>query len=129
MKQKHYGLYKYFHPKNIITNLSMFFISIFTTNTVQLNTEFDTEYINFPFDTNAKYLVKNFVAKKFHNLVLITLDSPGYLKKIRESMIKTFKSKCQESLDRKPIILDSLLVSARTGFNIEYLISMIFKNW
>merc|ERR1712223_686211 len=60
---------------------------------------------------------------------LLPQDSSGYLKKIRESMIKTFTAKCQESLDRTPIVLDSILVSARTGFNIEYLISMIFKNW
>ena len=60
---------------------------------------------------------------------LIPQDSHGHLKKIRESMIKTFTSKCIESLDRKPIVLDSLLVSARTGFNIERLINLIFKNW
>ena len=60
---------------------------------------------------------------------LIPQDSQGHLKKIRESMIKTFTSKCIESLDRKPIVLDSLLVSARTGFNIERLINLIFKNW
>jgi GTP-binding protein EngB required for normal cell division len=60
---------------------------------------------------------------------LIPQDSHGHLKKIRESMIKTFTTKCLESLDRKPIVLDSLLVSARTGFNIERLINLIFKNW
>ena len=60
---------------------------------------------------------------------LLPQDSIGYLKRIRESMIKTFTKKCVESLDRKPIVLDSLLVSARTGFNIEHLINKIFKNW
>ena len=60
---------------------------------------------------------------------LLPQDSQGYLKRIQNSMVKTFMAKCQESLDRKPIVLDSILVSARTGFNIEYLITKIFRHW
>ena len=60
---------------------------------------------------------------------LLPQDSTNYLKRIRESMEKNFVKKCRESLDRKPIFLDSILVSARTGYNIELLISKIFKHW
>ena len=60
---------------------------------------------------------------------LLAQDSYDYLENVKKVMVKTFVKKCQESLDRKPIILDSILVSARTGYNIEWLITKIFSNW
>ena len=60
---------------------------------------------------------------------LLPQDSPNYLKRIRESMERTFVQKCKEGLDRKPVFLESILVSARTGYNVELLISKVFQHW
>ena len=47
---------------------------------------------------------------------LLPQDSQGYLKRIQNSMVKTFTAKCQESLDRKPIVLDSIWKKKQVGF-------------
>jgi hypothetical protein len=83
---------------------------------------------------------------------LLPQDCPKYLSNVRKAMEKSFFQKCKESgkinvrvdiqiyenlikimnflgLGFTPRIFESILVSARTGFNIEYLVSKIFKFW
>ena len=60
---------------------------------------------------------------------LLPQDSFGYISTIQDSMVRTFKQKCKTEAELDPKLLDSILVSARTGFNIEKLITMVFKHW
>ena len=70
---------------------------------------------------------------------LLPADSKYYLKRIEQSMVKTFKEKClkyqkEHSQDSSgaimvPEIVKSLLVSARTGYNVEVLIDKIYTYW
>ena len=60
---------------------------------------------------------------------LLPQDTFPYLENIEKAMVKGFLKKCKQDLNRKPTFLESILVSARTGYNVEYLITMIFKNW
>lgn len=60
---------------------------------------------------------------------LLPQDCDGYLENIQDSMVRTFLAKCNDSLDRKPILLDSVLVSARTGYNVEQMITLVIKHW
>ncbi len=61
---------------------------------------------------------------------LLPQDSYHHLQNVKSSMLKNFVKKCRLSgLKHKPVVLDSVLVSARTGFNLEWLITLIFKNW
>ena len=56
-------------------------------------------------------------------------DSHNHVSQIKKSMVQTFLEKCKDSLNQSPKILDSIVVSARTGYNIEKLITLIFKHW
>ena len=60
---------------------------------------------------------------------LLPQDSFHYISTIQHSMVKTFKQKCKFENEVDPKLLDSIVVSARTGFNIEKLITMVFKHW
>ena len=62
---------------------------------------------------------------------LLPQDSHKYLTQVEESMVQNFFKKCKQSDDLtfEPNLLDRILVSARTGFNVEKLISMIFRHW
>ena len=70
---------------------------------------------------------------------LLPADSNIYLKRIEHSMVKTFKEKClkyhSENADKLhgqkeiPEIVNSILVSARTGYNVEVLIDKIYSYW
>ena len=70
---------------------------------------------------------------------LLPADSNQYLKRIEQSMVKTFKEKCskyceEHTIDmnpgvKTPEIVSSILISARTGFNVEVLIDKIYSFW
>ena len=60
---------------------------------------------------------------------LLPQDNYEYISNIRNSMVETFIHKCKDQNGQTPKMLDSIVVSARTGFNVEKLISLIFKNW
>ena len=70
---------------------------------------------------------------------LLPADSNLYLKRIEQSMVKAFKEKCLEyhydhvkelnNTKEIPEIVHSILVSARTGYNIEVLIDKIYSFW
>ena len=70
---------------------------------------------------------------------LLPADSKGYLKTIETAMVQTFKEKCATHFEdscfepnnekHMPEVFSSLLVSARTGFNIEVLIDKIYSFW
>ena len=60
---------------------------------------------------------------------LLPQDCHKYTVNIEKSMMQTFQQKCKESNHEATEIVDSILVSARTGYNIEKLISMVLKNW
>lgn len=60
---------------------------------------------------------------------LLPQDSDNYLDRIQHSMVKSFYKKCHQSSGNSPKLLDSMLVSARTGYNIEWLITRLFLLW
>ena len=69
---------------------------------------------------------------------LLPADSKYYLKRIEKSMVNTFKKKCEKYINEErdpsgeysvPEIETSLLVSARTGYNVEVLIDKIYSFW
>lgn len=62
---------------------------------------------------------------------MLPQDSPNYLKRIEASMKKTFLEKCSRELPPEvlPSIVSTVLVSARTGYNVEKLVSMLFRRW
>ena len=51
-------------------------------------------------------------------------DSQKYLKQVEDSMRQSFRKKCLAN-GIKPPRLDSCLISAKTGFNIEGLIDKV----
>ena len=59
---------------------------------------------------------------------LMPQDSAKYLRQIENSVRKNFRKKCINS-GSKPPKLDSVLISAKTGFNVEYLIDKIYRIW
>ena len=61
---------------------------------------------------------------------LLPQDSTSYLTRVEKSLKSVFLEKCNNGLiTHDPDIVSSVLVSARTGFNIEKLIDMVFSNW
>ena len=61
---------------------------------------------------------------------LLPQDCNKYTVNIKNSMIQTFEQKCKESNQHGASeIVDSILVSARTGYNMEKLINLVLKNW
>ncbi len=61
---------------------------------------------------------------------LLPQDSRDYLKRVEKSMKSVFLEKCNQGLiTHEPDVVSSVLVSARTGFNIEKLINMIYASW
>lgn len=61
---------------------------------------------------------------------MLPQDSDNYLKRIRESMKKVFLEKCNNGyIKYDPDIVSSILVSARTGYNVEKLIDLIYTAW
>ncbi len=61
---------------------------------------------------------------------LLPQDSVDYLKRVEKAMKAVFLQKCNDGLiSYEPDIIDSCLISARTGFNVEALIDIIYKSW
>lgn len=61
---------------------------------------------------------------------LLPQDSSDYLKRVQKSMEKAFLEKCNSGpIQINPRVVSSILVSARTGFNMEDLVSRVFKSW
>ena len=67
---------------------------------------------------------------------LLPADSKYYLKRIEKSMVNTFRKKCEKYINEErdlsddysvPEIETSILVSARTGYNVEVLIDKIYS--
>jgi len=59
---------------------------------------------------------------------LLPQDSQKYLKQVEDSMRQSFRKKCLAN-GIKPPRLDSCLISAKTGFNIEGLIDKVYRLW
>ncbi|TRY71077.1 hypothetical protein TCAL_01172 [Tigriopus californicus] len=61
---------------------------------------------------------------------LLPQDSSDYLKRVQKAMDKAFLEKCNSGpVQINPRVVSSILVSARTGFNMENLVSRVFKSW
>ena len=62
---------------------------------------------------------------------MLPQDSSKYLNRVAESLKKTFLAKCKENSKhfREPNIVATCLVSARTKFNIEHMISQVYRSW
>ena len=70
---------------------------------------------------------------------LLPADSKDYLKRVEQSMLQTFKEKCaryfrENAIESNeeflmPEIASTVLISARTGFNVEWLITKIYSFW
>ena len=61
---------------------------------------------------------------------LLPQDSDKYLKRIEDAMVKTFLEKCRQGEQIwDPKFFSSCLISARTKYNIENLVSKVFKAW
>ena len=61
---------------------------------------------------------------------LIPQDSNKYLKQVKRSLKETFLKHCEAgAIKYDPEILSTMLVSARTGYNMEELVTTIFASW
>ena len=62
---------------------------------------------------------------------LLPQDSPGYLLRVEAAMRDAFMTKCNTGgmITYDPKDISSILVSARTGFNIEALVNLIYASW
>jgi ribosome biogenesis GTPase A len=60
----------------------------------------------------------------------VTRDSTDYLRRVEASMKSVFLEKCNQGLiTHEPNLIGTILVSARTGYNIEKLIDKIYGSW
>jgi len=62
---------------------------------------------------------------------LLVPDHPRYIKNVTEVLREEFLKKCFQNKDGNvfPKVLSAMCMSAKTGFNVEKLIDMIFNYW
>lgn len=62
---------------------------------------------------------------------MLPADSNAYLTRVERVLKMVFLEKCSQRAELRcdPNIVSTCLVSARTGYNIEKLINLVYKNW
>ncbi len=61
---------------------------------------------------------------------LLPQDSEDYLSRVEKSMKEVFLEKCNRGLiTHEPDLVSTILVSAKTGFNVEDLIDLVYSSW